>query len=560
MSFDILNIYAVFHLATVVVLAGMAVASAFILFRRVAEARRPGKSRALKQRLPRKTRNCSVTPSLLSLRRGTGGHSTIVHAAWAGTVVLLLALVGCSNPLAPPNTPPVHTTPLTLPPGATSPTVPPTSSDWTTYHRDNARTGYLPDMPDPQHLAQAWSKSLDGAVYAEPLVVGNHVLVATEQDSLYSLDAQTGQVQWRISIGSPVPLSELPCGNIDPLGITGTPVYDPATGLVFAVAEVSGPQHLLAGIDVRSGQIRVRRLVDPAGMNPQTQQQRAALALSRGMVYVAFGGLYGDCGDYHGWVVAVRTDGGGPLLSYQVPTTREGGIWGASGPAVDAAGRLYVSVGNGAATSGDWDHSDSVLRLSPALQLEDGFAPQQWQQDNASDADLGSMGPVLLPGGLVYANGKSGLGYLLRADALGGVNGQALVQPICEAYGGAALVGSVLFVPCTQGLQQLLVGPGIQLTRGWQAAGQVTGSPVVGGHTVYSLDPSGTLYALDSNTGMVRATVSVGQTSRFATPTLTASGPPINRGPTVGPDLSRDPAGGRVFVGTLSGVAAVSGS
>ncbi len=451
-----------------------------------------------------------------------------------------MALAGCSILPTSSNTPAVDSTPLTLSPAATSSRVTPLSSaDWTTYHYDNIRTGYLANEPDPQRLTRAWSTRLDGAVYAEPLIVGGRVLVATEGDSLYSLDARTGQVQWHTNIGSPVPGSQLPCGNIDPLGITGTPVYDPGTGLVFAVAEISGPAHLLVGIDINTGQVRVRRLVDPAGMEPATQQQRAALALSRGMVYIAYGGLYGDCGNYHGWVVASRTDGQGSLLTYQVPTTREGGIWAPAGPAVDAAGRLYVSVGNGEATSGGWDHSDSVLRLSPTLQLEDGFAPQQWQRDNAGDADLGSMGPVLLPGGLVYANGKSSLGYLLHTDNLGGVGGQALVQQVCTAYGGAALVGSVMFIPCTEGLQQVQVGPGVRLTLGWQAPAQVIGSPVVGGHTVYCLDPGGTLYALDMESGQVRATVSVDATSHFATPTL---------------------SGGRVFVGTLTGVVAVDGS
>ena len=451
-----------------------------------------------------------------------------------------MALAGCSILPTSSNTPTVDTTPLTLSPAATSSPVPPLSSaDWTTYHYNNIRAGYLENEPDPQKLTRAWSTRLDGAVYAEPLIVGGRVLVATEGDSLYSLDARTGQVQWHTNIGSPVPGSQLPCGNIDPLGITGTPVYDPGTGLVFAVAEVGGPAHLLVGIDINTGQVRVRRLVDPTGMEPATQQQRAALALSRGMVYIAYGGLYGDCGNYHGWVVALRTDGQGSLLTYQVPTTREGGIWAPAGPAVDAAGRLYVSVGNGEATSGGWDHSDSVLRLSPTLQLEDGFAPQQWQRDNAGDADLGSMGPVLLPGGLVYANGKSSLGYLLHADNLGGVGGQALVQQVCTAYGGAALVGSVMFIPCTEGLQQVQVGPGVRLTLGWQAPAQVIGSPVVGGHTVYCLDPGGTLYALDMESGQVRATVSVDATSHFATPTL---------------------SGGRVIVGTLTGVVAVDGS
>ena len=450
-----------------------------------------------------------------------------------GLVALLVLLAACTGEPAAPQQPP-----LTLASGpSTSAAAAAGGGDWTTYHRDNARSGYLATMADPTRLTQAWSARLDGAVYGEPLVVGDRVLVATEADSLYALSLRTGQVQWRTNVGEPVPLSELPCGNIDPLGITGTPVYDPGTGLVFAVAEVTGPAHLLVGVDARSGRVRVRRGADPPGMPPRPHQQRAALALSQGRVYVAYGGLFGDCGDYRGRVVASRTDGRGPLQAFQVPTSREGGIWGASGPAVDARGRLYVAVGNGAATGGDWDHSDSVLRLSPELRLEDGFAPTRWPQDNAVDADLGSMGPLLLPGGLVFAAGKSGLGYLLRADHLG-VGGQLVERPVCAAFGGATAVGSVLYVPCTDGLRQVRVGPGARLDLGWQAPAAVSGSPVVGGHTVYSLDPAGgTLYALDADRGTVRTSAPVGQTSRFATPTL---------------------AGGLVLVGTLTGVVALA--
>jgi outer membrane protein assembly factor BamB len=451
-----------------------------------------------------------------------------------GLVALLVLLAACTREPAAPQQPP-----LTLPSGPSTPAAPAAGDgDWTTYHRDNARSGYRAGLVDPTRLTQAWSAPLDGAVYGQPLVVGDRVLVATEADSLYALSLRTGQVQWRTNVGKPVPLSELPCGNIDPLGITGTPVYDPGTGLVFAVAEVTGPAHLLVGVDAGSGRLRVRRSADVPGMDPRPHQQRAALALSQGKVYVAYGGLLGDCGDYRGRVVASRADGGGPLLAFQVPTSREGGIWAASGPAVDGRGRLYVVVGNGAATGGAWDRSDSVLRLSPELRPEDGFAPTRWPQDNAADADLGSMGPLLLPGGLVFAAGKSGLGYLLRADRLGGVGGQLVERPVCATFGGAAAVGSVLYVPCTDGLRQVRAGPGAQLSLGWRAPGAVSGSPVVGGHTVYSLDPAGgTLYALDADRGTVRASAPVGQTSRFASPTLT---------------------GGLVLVGTLAGVVALA--
>src|SRR5258708_21247287 len=161
---------------------------------------------------------------------------------------------------------------------ATTPTRPaPSSNDWTPYHRDNSRAGYLASAPDPQRLRSLWSVQLDGAVYGEPLVIGGRVLVATEGDSLYSLDAQTGHILWHTNIGSPVPLHDLPCGNIDPLGITGTPVYDQATSLVFAVAEVSGFGHRLVGVDAGTGQVRVRRSADTAGIDNPAHPQPASL-------------------------------------------------------------------------------------------------------------------------------------------------------------------------------------------------------------------------------------------------------------------------------------------
>jgi outer membrane protein assembly factor BamB len=442
--------------------------------------------------------------------------------------------------LTVPPVQPVHITPLTLPP-ATTTAIPGqvTTTDWTTYHKNNARTGFVADMPDPTAFANLWKQPLDGAVYAEPLVIGGEVIVVTENDTFYALDAQTGQIEWRTNVGRPVPLSDLPCGNIDPLGITGTPVYDPQTGLVFAVAEIQGPAHVLIGVDVKTGQVKVRRVIDPPSIDPRAYQQRPALVLSGGRVYIAFGGLYGDCSDYRGLVVALRTDGTGTLLTYQVPTPREGGIWEPAGPTVDAQGNLYVSVGNGAVTQGSWDHSDSVLKLSPTLHLEDAFAPQRWQQDNADDLDLSSMGPVFLPDGLLFIQGKSNQGYLLHADHLGGIGGQIQTISVCAAgaYGGAAVNGQVAFIPCADGLREIRLGSGANLLTGWQAPRQVTGSPVIGGNTVYRLDPGGgMLYALDAATGSVRATVSVGTTSRFATPTLFQN---------------------TIFVGTMTGTVAV---
>ncbi|HEU5229088.1 MAG TPA: PQQ-binding-like beta-propeller repeat protein [Ktedonobacteraceae bacterium] len=459
---------------------------------------------------------------------------------WTIIGIFLVILVGCGSPSSPGATPTTpantHATP-TPTANATVPVTAPQASDWTTYHNNNARTGYLPNIPDPHQFTRAWDKTLDGAVYAEPLVIGKQLIIATEGDSIYSLDAQSGQVQWRTQVGTPAPRSALPCGNIDPSGITGTPVYDPATHLIFAVAEITGVAHILVGLDLNTGAVKVRRTVDTPDMDPRTHQERGALTLSQGMIYIPFGGRFGDCGDYHGRVIGVRTDGQGNLLSYKVPTTREGGIWAPPGAVMDDAGHLYVSVGNGEVTQGQWDHTDSVLRLSPTLQLQDGFAPQSWPQDNASDADLGSMSPVLLPNGLIFMVGKSGQAYLLHANALGGVGGQIQQTFVCQAYGGAATADSQVFLPCVDGVRQVKIGPGETMTVGWQAPQSVNGSPIIGGHTIYVVDHNnGVFYALNRDTGAVRTSMPVGITSRFATPTL---------------------SNGLVFIGTLQGIVAI---
>ena len=131
----------------------------------------------------------------------------------AGMSSLLLFLSACSG-LTSSNesvTPTITPLALTVVPQPTAtPDTPTTSNrDWTTYHANNQRTGYIPDTPDPRSLSKIWSTQLDGSVYAEPLVVGNRVIVATEGDSLYALDPNTGSIQWRTNVGTPVPLSSL---------------------------------------------------------------------------------------------------------------------------------------------------------------------------------------------------------------------------------------------------------------------------------------------------------------------------------------------------------------
>jgi hypothetical protein len=424
-----------------------------------------------------------------------------------------------------------------------------TATGWGTYHGDGARTGFAAAPSTVRGLRLVRSVRLDGAVYGQPVVApgpGGPVVVAgTENDTVYGL--RDGRVVWSRHLGAPVPLRSLPCGNIDPLGITGTPVVDAATRTVYVAAQVDDPvRHELVALDTTSGLVRWRRTVDPPGTQPRYEQQRAALALSGGQVWVAMGGLFGDCGPYHGKVIGVRTDGGGDLTVYQVPSTREAGIWAPSGPAVGPQGHLFVAVGNGEATSGQWDGSDAVHELDTAGHSVSSFAPAQWPQENGRDLDLGSMGPLLLPRGLVVAAGKAGDVYVLRQGDLGGVGRPLQRWNGCAAYGGpaadvraAARGATTAYLPCADGIAALRIDlAGGAVTRLWQAQDGLAGSPVVAGDAVLAVDTdAGRLVLLDAATGRRRAAVEIGAVSRFATPLLD---------------------GGTAVVGTLTGLAEVA--
>ncbi len=145
--------------------------------------------------------------------------------------LLALAVTGCASggvaPAPQPGGP--ARDPIARRLASTAPAAAPAAWDWPNYHRDAAHTGYAPGTPPAGLLAIAWRRRLNGAVYGQPLAIAGLIIAATEGDSLFGLDRATGQVRWRVHVGTPVPLSALPCGDIDPLGITSTPVYDPAT-------------------------------------------------------------------------------------------------------------------------------------------------------------------------------------------------------------------------------------------------------------------------------------------------------------------------------------------
>ena len=410
-------------------------------------------------------------------------------------------------------------------PSATPPAFP--AAVWPTYHHDVARTGNAGTVPAVTGLKVAARASLDGALYASPLVLrdakGDLIIAATENNTLYAL-RNNGSIVWSRHVGTPVNGSSLPCGNINPTGITGTPVYDPATGLVFAVAFLSGDKHVLVAVNAETGTLAWTRPVDPPGSHANVEQERGALLLSGGKVWIPYGGLYGDCGPYHGYVVGIPTSGQGAAAIYQVPSSREAGIWTASGPSADAAGHVYVSVGNSAQTNpkAAYDMGDSVIELNGTTVVS-FFAPATWASENAADLDLGTTGPVILPTGQVFVAGKNGNAYLMKQGALGGLGGKVPTIAVCTAFGGAAYSNGTIYIPCTDGVRAVHVSA-TAMTGSWHAS--PSGSPIVGGGAVLTVAPSsGTLFALDPGSGATKSKVALGDsTTRFATPALATDG------------------------------------
>ncbi len=385
------------------------------------------------------------------------------------------------------------------------------AGQWLSYHADQARTGAVSTGPTGR-LTRRWRADLGGAVRGQALVVAGHVVAATETNRVVALDPGTGHLQWSASLGPALThvARAAGCGNIDPLGVTSTPVADPATGTVYVVAEVDDGggrvHHQLSGLDLATGKVVLSRPVDPPLTGDQRAVhllQRASLALAGGRVYVSYGGNAGDCGDYHGWVVGAPVSGSGALVSFQAaPDGFGGAIWMSGGaPAVDAAGNLYVTTGNAnpGPPAGGPDplrYTESVVKLSPTLKVLASYKDQV----AGGDEDLSTGNPVLLPDGRVFSVGKTRIGYLLgsRDLALG-----TRIKGVCGSNpdGGPAYDAATgrMFVPCRAGgIQVLDLRSG---TLGRKLSG-ADSAPVVVAGTVWATDSeSGTLTGFEAATG-----------------------------------------------------------
>ena len=378
----------------------------------------------------------------------------------------------------------------------------------TTYHNDNSRRGLnanetilMPSNVNEVSFGKRLVLPVTGFVYAQPLYVPNvningtsHnvVYVATEHDQVYAFDANTGQQLWQKSfIGTfgnkqilPVSTDDVGCGDIRPeIGITGTPVIDLTTNEIYVVAKtkeivngVTTFYQRMHVLDIRTG---TEILVNPyfgapitaktpgtgAGsiggyltFNPRMQNQREALALANGIVFVSWGS-HCDVGIWHGYVIAFSKSSLHPSGVYvSTPNGYGGGIWsGGWGPAIDANNSVYLSTGNGDfdVNVGGIDYGDSLLRLSWAGVLPgvaDYFTP--WDQRMLGNyGEPGSGGIMLLPDqpGAPYPHllveaGKEGTIDLVNRDNMGHYNPagdtqivQTLPYIIGGVFGGPAM-------------------------------------------------------------------------------------------------------------------------
>ncbi len=416
-------------------------------------------------------------------------------SGWALAAAVVAVAAGCTSGATPQPSGSRRPGPGFGIPAATGP-----AANWPTYDRTSGRSGVSITSPAAGQVRQSWSAAVDGAVYAQPLIVNGEVIVATENNSVYALGETSGAVRWSRHLASPV-TGGLPCGNVGPSGITGTPVVDVAAGKVWVVTFSARPsyRHLLWEIDAVTGRIVAHRPIDARGSDPRAQQQRGALVISGSRVYVPFGGLFGDCSDYKGRVVAAPISGRGPLISFSTTARRHAGIWAPAGESVRAAS-LYVATGNGSPAS-QIGESDSVLRLSQRLKVLGRFTPGDFRSLSAHDWDLGSTAPALLPGGLIFQIGKEGVGYVLDGTRLGGTGGQPPSSHLCDGgFGGDAVDGRRVVLSCFRGLYAIDViagkhGARPRIRAQWSATGTSLGPPIIAGGVVWVESRAGTTLA-----------------------------------------------------------------
>jgi hypothetical protein len=351
------------------------------------------------------------------------------------------------------------------------------------------------------HIDLTFKAQVPGAIYAQLLYVaggsnGRDILIAaTEANNVVAFDAITGAPVWARNLGAPVPLSKLPCGNIDPLGITGTPVIDPASSTIFldamTMSDTAGTRkHLIFALSLKDGSTHPGWPVDVSSavtfgnkiFDSSVQNQRGALGLVNDTVYVPYGGHYGDCGKYHGWLVGVPVTNPGAPKAWATDATG-GGSWAPSGVASEN-GSVFIATGNTFGTM-KWAGGEALLRFSAGPifsgRSADFFTPSNWRVLDMWDRDLGGTGPVILdvpgatPAKLLVGLGKDGKMYLVDRDNLGGVGSQVAVSKVSTS----AVINAAAAYTTSHGTYVVFKGKGSNCPAG--QSGNLTAVRIIPG-------------------------------------------------------------------------------
>ena len=336
----------------------------------------------------------------------------------------------------------------------------------TTHHNDTSRTGQNLNESvlnisnvNVNTFGKLFSRTVDGQIYAQPLYVPNLsvagqirnvVYVATQNDTVYAFDADDPNASsplWHVNFGTPVPSTDVApdCADITPqVGITSTPVIDTNSSTIYVVAKTKNTSDdsyhfkihaldLITGTEKFGGPTEIAAQVPGTGVDnvggtvifdSLQQFNRPGLLLLNGIVYVAFGSAC-ETPPWHGWIIGY---GASTLQQVAVlnttPNGSDGGIWGGGqGLLADSVNNIYAMTGNGTfdPTPGG-DYGDSILKISTAsgLSIVDYFTPTNQADLDAADLDLGSGGPMALPGAnLIVGSGKDGIVRVLDTTNLG---------------------------------------------------------------------------------------------------------------------------------------------
>jgi len=367
---------------------------------------------------------------------------------------------------------------LTVNPIGTSP-----GTDVTTYHNDVARTGQnttetklMPANVNSTTFGLLRNLAVDGRVDAEPLYLSqltvgssahNVVFIATEHDSVYAFDSDTGAQLWKVSLlGSGETTSDdLGCGQVTPeIGVTSTPVIDRAAGahgILYTVAmSKNGSNYfqrlhaldITTGAELEGGPVAIQATYPGTGANssggqvvfdPKQYKERAALLLLNGVIYTSWAS-HCDFNPYTAWIMGYNQS---TLAQTSVlnltPNGNEGSIWQSGGGlAADPQGNIYALIANGTfETSLDangfpnkQDYGNAFVKVSTTgsnLKLADYFNMSNTVNESGQDADLGSAGPMVLPDlsygtantlNLAVGAGKDGNLYVVNRNNMGKFN------------------------------------------------------------------------------------------------------------------------------------------